>query len=411
MNFITSSSHLLKHLQSISGVLSTNSTLPILDNFLFSIVGNELTVCASDLETTMMTKLQVQSENDGKIAMPAKLILEVLKSMPDQPCTIKVNQANFSIEIVYDNGKSKMPGFNGEEFPKLPKTNYNSSIELTGELLSRAINKTIFATGVEDMRPTMTGVYCQFSPEDITFVATDAHKLVRYRRSDITTTSSAAFILPKKPLNLLKANLKGEESVTLEYNESNALFTFGDIILVCRLIEGKYPNYEAVIPKENPNVLTIDRLQFLSSLKRVAIFSNKTTHQVKLKLAGSELSLFAEDIDFSNEASERLTCNYDGDDLEIGFNSRFLVEMLASIDTEVVKLAMSEPSRAGLLMPVNGENDKEDIEKHFGIEIWNNHKQVVEKAKPELLTVENADEKERPIITAISDFAVDPLLF
>ena len=361
MNFITSSSHLLKHLQSVSGVLSTNSTLPILDNFLFSIVGNELTVCASDLETTMMTKLQVQSEDDGKIAMPAKLILEVLKSMPDQPCTIKVNQANFSIEIVYDNGKSKMPGYNGEEFPKLPKTNYNSSIELTGELLSRAINKTIFATGVEDMRPTMTGVYCQFSPEDITFVATDAHKLVRYRRSDITTTSSAAFILPKKPLNLLKANLKGEESVTLEYNESNALFTFGDIILVCRLIEGKYTNYEAVIPKENPNVLTIDRLQFLSSLKRVAIFSNKTTHQVKLKLAGSELSLFAEDIDFSNEASERLTCNYDGDDLEIGFNSRFLVEMLASIDTEVVKLAMSEPSRAGLLMPVNGENDKEDI--------------------------------------------------
>ena len=361
MNFITSSSTLLKHLQSISGVLSTNSTLPILDNFLFTIVGNELTVCASDLETTMITKLQVQSEEDGKIAIPAKLILEVLKSMPDQPCTLKINQDNFTIEIAYDNGKSKMPGFNGEEFPKLPKSDFNSSINLTGELLSRAINKTIFATGIDDMRPVMSGVYCEFSPEDITFVATDAHKLVRYRRKDISTTSKASFILPKKPLNLLKTNLRGDEEVILKYNESNAHFTFGDILLVCRLIDGKYPNYEAVIPKENPNVLTIDRVQFLGSLKRVAIFSNKTTHQVKLKLIGAELSLFAEDIDFSNEASERLTCNYDGDDLEIGFNSRFLVEMLSSIDTETVKLAMSEPSRAGLLMPVNSENNNEDI--------------------------------------------------
>jgi len=361
MNFITSSSTLLKHLQSISGVLSTNSTLPILDNFLFSIVGNELTVCASDLETTMLTKLQVHSEQDGKIAIPAKLILEVLKSMPDQPCTIKVNSTNFAIEIVYDNGKSKMPGFNGDEFPKLPKIDYSSSISLTGELLARAINKTIFATGVDDMRPVMSGVFCSFSPDDISFVATDAHKLVRYRRSDVTTNSTAEFILPKKPLNLLKTNLRGDEQVELKFNESNAHFSFGDIVLVCRLIDGKYPNYEAVIPKENPNVLTIDRLQFLGSLKRVAIFSNKTTHQVKLKIAGAELSMFAEDIDFSNEASERLTCNYDGEDIEIGFNSRFLAEMLASIDTEVVKLAMSDPSRAGLLMPANGENEKEDI--------------------------------------------------
>jgi DNA polymerase-3 subunit beta len=361
MNFIISSSTLLKHLQSISGVLSTNSTLPILDNFLFSIVNAELTISASDLETTMITKMGVQSEEDGKIAVPAKIILEVLKSMPDQPCTFKVNQTSFAIEIVYDNGKSKMSGFNGDEFPKLPKTEYNSTIKLTGELLSRAITKTIFATGVDDMRPVMSGVYCNFTPEEITFVATDAHKLVRYRRTDITSSSNAAFILPKKPLNLLKSNLRGDEEVELQYNESNAMFTFGDILLVCRLIDGKYPNYEAVIPKENPNVLTIDRLQFLGSLKRVSIFSNKTTHQVKLRLIGSELSLFAEDVDFSNEASERLTCNFDGDDLEIGFNSRFLVEMLASIDTETIKLAMSEPSRAGLLMPVSGENDKEDI--------------------------------------------------
>ena len=192
-------------------------------------------------------------------------------------------------------------------------------------------------------------------------MATDAHKLVRYKRSDASATDSSEFILPKKPLNMLKANLKGDEDITLEYNESNAVFTFSDLVLVCRLIDGKYPNYEAVIPKENPNVLTIDRLQLLNSIKRVSIFSNKTTHQIKLKLAGSELSLSAEDLDFSNEANERLTCNYDGSDLEIGFNSRFIVEMLNNLDSDEVKLSMSEPSRAGILTPVSSENDKEDI--------------------------------------------------
>jgi len=206
----------------------------------------------------------------------------------------------------------------------------------------------------------MSGVFCQFSPESITFVATDAHKLVRYTRTDSQADGSSAFILPKKPLNLLKSNIKGEEEVQLEYNDSNAVFTFNDIVLVCRLIDGKYPNYEAVIPKENPNVLTIDRLQFLSSIKRVSIFANKTTHQIKLKLAGSELALSAEDIDFANEANERLTCNYSGEDMEIGFNSRFLMEMLNNIDTTEVRLEMSEPSRAGLLMPSESA-ENEDI--------------------------------------------------
>lgn len=202
--------------------------------------------------------------------------------------------------------------------------------------------------------------FCQFSPENITFVATDAHKLVRYTRTDSQASGSSSFILPKKPLNLLKSNLKGDEEVQLDYNDSNAVFTFNDIVLICRLIDGKYPNYEAVIPKENPNVLTIDRLQFLSSIKRVSIFANKTTHQIKLKLAGSELSLSAEDIDFSNEANERLTCNYDGDDMEIGFNSRFLMEMLNNIDSPEVKLSMSEPSRAGILTPATAD-ENEDI--------------------------------------------------
>lgn len=360
MNFIVSSTTLLRHLQSISGVLNTSNNLPILDNFLFEIENGQLKVSASDLETTMITSLEVQSEENGKIAVPAKMLLDMLKNLPEQPCTFLVKE-NFLIEMAYDNGKLRTPGFDGDEFPKLPNIENKSSIKISGDILSKAINKTLFATGNDDLRPVMSGVYCHFSQADITFVATDAHKLVRYTRTDAAATGSSAFILPKKPLNLLKSNLRGDEEILLEYNDSNAIFTFNDIVIVCRLIDGKYPNYEAVIPKENPNVLTIDRLQFLGSIKRVAIFSNKTTHQIKLKLAGSELSLFAEDVDFANEASERLTCYYDGDDMEIGFNSRFLLEMLNNLDTPEVKLSMSEPSRAGLLTPSNNSNADEDI--------------------------------------------------
>jgi DNA polymerase-3 subunit beta len=361
MNFIISSTSLLRHLQSISGVLSTSNSLPILDNFLFEINDGQLTVSASDLETTMRTTLEVEANESGKIAVPAKLILDVLKNLPDQPCTFLVDKATYSIEIAYDNGKSKMVGYNGDEFPRVPSIERSSSIKIAGEIISKAINKTLFATGNDDLRPVMSGVFCQFSPEDITFVATDAHKLVRYRRTDSEATGSSSFILPKKPLNLLKSNLTGTEEVLMEYNESNAVFTFNDIVLICRLIDGKYPNYDAVIPKENPNVLTIDRSQFLSSIKRVSIFANKTTHQVKLKLAGSELALSAEDVDFSNESNERLTCNYVGDDMEIGFNSRFLMEMLNNIETTEIRLEMSEPSRAGLLMPAVKDNENEDI--------------------------------------------------
>ncbi|MDG1332488.1 MAG: DNA polymerase III subunit beta [Crocinitomicaceae bacterium] len=360
MNFVISSATLLKHLQGISGVLSTSNTLPILDNFLFEINDGRLTVSASDLETTMRTSLDVEAKEEGKIAIPAKLLLDVLKNLPDQPCTFLVNDETFSVEIAYDNGKSKMVGFDGDDFPRTPALEKSSSIRISGSILSNAINKTLFATGVDDLRPVMSGVFCEFSPESITFVATDAHKLVRYTRTDSQADGSSSFILPKKPLNLLKGNLKGDEEVKLEYNDSNAVFTFNDTILVCRLIDGKYPNYEAVIPKENPNVLMIDRLQFLSSIKRVSIFANKTTHQIKLKLAGAELSLSAEDIDFANEANERLTCNYSGEDMEIGFNSRFLMEMLNNIDSSEIRLEMSEPSRAGLLIPADMAED-EDI--------------------------------------------------
>ncbi|MES2800541.1 MAG: DNA polymerase III subunit beta [Bacteroidota bacterium] len=361
MNFLITSSTLLKHLQSISGVLSTNNTLPILDNFLFEIKENSLAVTASDLETTMQTTLQVDAKEGGKVAIPAKLLLEVLKNLADQPLTFTVKPDSHQVEIAYENGKSKMVGFNGEDFPKTPSIEKSSTMQIAGDVLSKAINKTLFATGTDDLRPVMSGVFCQFSGNEITFVATDAHKLVRYTRKDVIGTGSSSFILPKKPLNILKSNLSSDDDVQLEFNESNVIFTFRDLILMSRLIDGKYPNYEAVIPKENPNVLTIDRSQFLSSIKRVSIFANKATHQIKLKIAGSELALSAEDVDFSNEANERLTCNYNGDDLEIGFNSRFLIEMLNNLDTPEIRLEMSEPNRAGLLMPSENENKSEDV--------------------------------------------------
>lgn len=360
MKFIVSSSYLLKQLQVLGNVINSSNTLPILDNFLFELNNNELTVSASDLETTMSASLAIDSTSQGSVAVPAKLLLEILKTFPEQPLTFTVEE-NSTIEISSNSGKYALAYAPGDEFPKAVNLEEPSVTLVPADVLATAISKTIFAAGNDDLRPVMSGVFFQFSPEGLTFVATDAHKLVKYARTDVTASQVADFIMPKKPLTILKNILSASDAeVKIEYNDSNATFSFDNYILMCRLIDGKYPNYEAVIPKENPNVLMIDRLQFLSSIKRVSIFANKTTHQIKLKLAGAELSLSAEDIDFANEANERLTCNYSGEDMEIGFNSRFLMEMLNNIDSSEIRLEMSEPSRAGLLIPAEMAED-EDI--------------------------------------------------
>ncbi|MCG8576350.1 MAG: DNA polymerase III subunit beta [Flavobacteriales bacterium] len=361
MNFIISSSALLKNLQSIGGVLNTNNSLPILDNFLFELQAGELTISASDLENTMKTSVRPdEAKEDGRVAIPARLLLDTLKNFSNQPLSFHIDSSNFGIEISSDYGKYKLVGQNADDFPKSPEIDNPNALTISGDIISNAIEKTLFATGNDELRPVMSGVFCQFSSDQLIFVATDAHKLVKYGRSDAGASQSADFILPKKPLNLLKQNLTGEEEVSLSYNETIARFNFGSIELTSRLIDGKYPNYEAVIPVENPNVLTVDRLSFLNSIKRVSIFSNKTTHQVKLKVAGSELTISAEDLDFSNEAKERLTCNYAGDDMEIGFNSKFLMEMLNHINTQEVILEMSEPNKAGILLPAENK-EGEDI--------------------------------------------------
>ena len=361
MKFIVSSTYLLKQLQILGGVINNSNTLPILDNFLFDLKKNKLTVSASDLETTMSSELNVESDSSGTIALPARLLLETLKTFPEQPLTFIVAE-NHTVEISSNYGKYALAYADGAEFPKTVELANPSTTTVLGDILATAINKTIFAAGNDDLRPVMSGVFFQFSPESLTFVATDAHKLVKYQRSDVSASQVAEFIMPKKPLTLLKGILAGTEfDVTIEYNDSNAKFSFENTELICRLIDGKYPNYEAVIPKENPNKLSISRNQLLSSVRRVSIFSNKSTHQIRLKIAGAELNISAEDIDYSNKAEERLTCSYKGDDMQIGFNSRFLVEMLNNLTSEEVTLEMSLPNRAGILTPADGLDEGENV--------------------------------------------------
>ena len=361
MKFIVNSLGLLKQLQLLNGVLNSNNTLPILDNFLFEMKQDELTLSASDLETSMNTRMDIQCKEEGMIAVPAKLLLDILKSLPDQPLTFDVDGKTFGIEITSDNGKYKLTGQNGDEFPKAPAMGASKALLIGADVLNRAISKTIFAAGNDDMRPIMSGVFFEIEPESVRFVATDAHKLVRMTRSDIGG-ESAAFIVPRKPLNLLKGALSSLKSeVNMQYTENNAMFTFENVTLMCRLIEGKYPNYEAVIPKENPFKLTIDRLDFLNSIKRVSIFANRSTNQVRLKLTGSEIQLSAEDLDFANEAHEQLACTFVGDNMEIGFNSRFLQDMLNNLDANTVHVEMSAPNRAGIITEVEKSFENEDI--------------------------------------------------
>lgn len=308
----------------------------------------------------MSTSIVVESDATASIAVPSRLLLDTLKTFPEQPLTFTAE--NNSIEISANNGKYSLAYAPGEDFPKAVHLKDPSQTVIMGDTLATAINATLFASGNDDLRPVMSGVFFQFSTEGLTFVATDAHKLVKYTRTDVTASQTAEFIMPKKALQILKGILQGsEEDITVEYNDTNAQFSFGSTSLNCRLIEGKYPNYEAVIPKENPNVLTIARETLLNSLRRVSIFSNKTTHQIRLKMAGAELNITAEDIDFSNKAEERLSCNYNGDDLQIGFNSRFLIEMLNNLGAEEINLAMSMPNRAGIISPLDAIEDGEDI--------------------------------------------------
>ncbi len=364
MKFILSSLKLLKAVQSLAGVINSNNTLPILDDFLFNISDNELRITASDLETTMIVTIQPDLvEGVGEVTIPARLLIDILKNLPDIPVSLNIDEATLAIEITTGEGRYKMVGHKSDEFPQIPVLEDASKWEIPADVLACGFEKTVFATGNDEIRPVMTGVFMEMTNNGLNFVATDAHKLVRYRRLDIKADTLASFIVPKKPINQLKSALAGkaDETVVVEFNKTNASFSMSGFKLVCRLIDGKYPNYEAVIPKSNPNKLTIDRQLLLSAIRRVAIFSSKATHQIRFKIAGQELTLTAEDLDYYNEAKERLSCNYDGSDMEIGFNSRFFQEMLGNLSQTEILLEMSAPNRAGLITPVDNQNADEDI--------------------------------------------------
>jgi DNA polymerase III subunit beta len=361
MKFVVSSSVLLKQLSSVNGVIANNPIVPILENFLFQLDKTQLTVTASDLQTVMITTLEVDSADSGAIAVPARLLLDTLRGLPDQPVTFKVDKDTFGTEIVTENGRYKLSGENPIDFPKVPQVAKSLSVQLPADVLGSAIANTIFAVSSDDLRPAMTGVYVQLTSEYSNFVATDGHRLIRYRRMDIKTETDSTMIIPRKALNLLKSSLPSDDTtVTADFSASNAFFSFNNIKMICRLIDERFPDYENAIPQNNPNVLTINKGELLGSLKRISIYSNKTTHQIRLKLAKNDLVISAEDLDYSNEANEKLMCDYEGDEMEIGFNAKFLIEMLSNVNSNMIALEMSAPNRAGLIVPAD-KKEGEDI--------------------------------------------------
>jgi DNA polymerase-3 subunit beta len=365
MKFIVSRDILYKNLSAISGVLGTNSTLPILENFLFTVEGDLLTLTASDLDATMTATVQLTNvEGEGSVAIPSKTILETLKLMTETPIVFDIDLENHVLKFTAANGEYDSSCFPGEEYPTMKTMENPNTFEIEASVLQRAISKTLFATGNDELRPNMMGVLCELSNENITFVATDAHKLVRYTNNTVKVDDDAAFILPKKPITQLKTILAGvNDKVNVEYTADthHIRFSFENIVLFSSLKEGKFPAYQAVIPKDNANKFVVDRKDFHKSICRVGIYSNQSTFQVRISLSDEKTVVTAEDLDFSNKAEEIITGSYDGETMDIGFNSKFLREMLENLDATEIALEMSQPNRAALLIPTDQVSPEEDL--------------------------------------------------
>jgi DNA polymerase-3 subunit beta len=363
MKFVVSSSDLLSSLQSINRVIGSKNTLPILDNFLFQLHNNVLLMTASDLETTLSVSLPIDTvEQEGEVAIPAKLLTDTLKEFPDQPLTFIVDPETLMAEISWSSGKSNLPCFPADEYPQMPalEENYNT-ITIDSYQLLEGISKTIFATADDELRPTMNGIYFDIQTDSLTFVASDAHKLVRHKLS-LEAEKDCSFILPKKPANYIKTLLAKEDfPVILKFNDKQALFSSSKFNMICRLIEGVFPAYNSVIPINNPRKIVVDRVEFLTAVRRVAVFSNQASNLIKLKIAGNEINISAQDLDFSISANERVNCRYDGDDIEIGFKSLFLIEIISNLPSSEVSIELSEPSRAGLFLPIKSEDSEDDL--------------------------------------------------
>jgi len=362
MKFDVSSSTLLARLQSISKVIASKSTLPILDNFLFQLKDSKLTITASDTETRLITSIDVINvEGEGLFAVSAKILLEPLKKLPEQPLSFSINDDNLEIFIFFENGKYNFIGQKGETYPQhKPLSDTTVTLPMESQILFNGVNRTLFATADDELRPVMNGIYFDIQTDSLTFAASDGHKLVRLRNKAVQSEGRASFILPKKPANLLKSLLaKNTETVKIQFDDNNAHITTDNFQMICRLIEGRYPNYNSVIPLDNPNKLTIDRSSLLYALERVIVFSNAASSLVKLQLSNDLIVITAQDIDFSTSAEEKINCQYSGMDMSIGFKGTFLIEILTNIDSSEVVLSLADPSRSGVVTPLKEEDNEE----------------------------------------------------
>lgn len=361
MKFSISSALLKAHLQIASGAIASNPIIPIMEDFLFQIRHNELSITATDSETTISTRLEIEADEEGSIAVPAKILVDTLKALPEQPITLDIDMETHVVLVTSTTGQYKLAGEPGDDFPELPVADDVDLIEVPSGMLLEGISKTLFATSTDELRRAMTGVYFEINSEGMTLVSTDAHRLVRYNFSDIQTDVSTSFIVPKKALNLLKNALSGNNSmVKVEFNESHAFFSFESQNILCRLIDERYPDYQAVIPANNPNVMGVTRSDLQNALKRIIHYANKTTNQVKLDITDGSLKIEAEDLDYSNKATEGLPCHYEGESMLIGFNAKFLIEMLGALDVDRINFEFSNPTQAGIIRP-DEATDGEDL--------------------------------------------------
>lgn len=362
MRFNVSSTKLFANLQSVSRVIAAKNSLSILEDVLFDLNEGVLTLTASDGETTIRTSIDVEaSEGNGKVAFGAKLLLETLREFPEQPLTFVIDEQNFSMLITSANGTYSFVGQNGMEYPEMRTDEENvNGFSINAGVLLDSINKTIFCTADDDLRPVMGGINFDLKPESLTMVATDAHRLVRLTNTSIHSDNECSFILPKKPATILRNILQKEtEDVRVAFGDKNVRFEFGRTLIVCRQIEGRYPNYNAVIPQNNQNKVIVDRQTIVNACKRVSVFANTGTSLLKLALTNNSIKISAQDIDFSTSAEETITCSYDGTPMAIGFKAPFLVEILAAIESNDVLIELADPARAGLILPTENQENEE----------------------------------------------------
>jgi len=362
MKFVVSSNSLSSHLQVISRVIASKNTIPVLDCFLFELKGNSLKMTAADSETRMITSVEVhEEEGEGIFAIPSKNLLESLKELPDQPITFDIDDNTLEMFIYYENGKYNFIGQSGDEYPQSkPLKESANKIEISADNLLSGISRTLFATAEDELRPVMNGILFDISDTDITFVASDGHKLVRFKNFSAKGNEKSAFILPKKPANLLKTVLPRETgAVIISFDDNNTCITMDNLTIISRLIEGRYPNYNGVIPQNNPLKITVDRLLIVNALKRVSVFSNPASSLIKLQLFPNSIFISAQDIDYSTSAEETVACVYEGEEISIGFKGTYLIEILSNIPSTEVVLQLADPSRAGLMLPAENEADED----------------------------------------------------